>query len=119
MSHQDVSCLIVSVYGYSRHACLNATQSERIPSIATNFTATLSLAKLLPISLPIRYSEMGSTTGMVTVRVGFKYVFVLEYQTFGVFELKIKKGAYLIFGMDFKSGCKCNKIHMKLPFYYR
>ena len=72
VSHQDVSCLIVSAW--LLQACLLECHAIRPhPRLMPQIT-------LLPISLPMRYSEMGSTTGMIAVRVGFKYVFVLEYQ---------------------------------------
>ena len=70
----DMCCLIVSEWVLQ--ACLLECHAIR------NFTATLSLSRLMPISLPIRYSEMGSTTGIVPVSFGFKYAFVFEYQHF-------------------------------------
>ena len=63
VSHRDVSCRIVSEW--LSLACLLECHAIR------NLTTTLSLARLMPISLPVRYSEMGSTTGMVPVVQGW------------------------------------------------
>ena len=58
-------CLSMAMAGMP--ACMPRDPSAS-PSVATHFTLTLSLARLKPISLPIRYSEIGSTTAMVAVQ---------------------------------------------------
>ena len=68
------------------------------------------------VELPTSPYTSKDKGGLVNLpnRVGFKYVFVFEYQHFVYLNRKSQKGVYLIFGLYLKSICNYNQIHINI-----